>query len=312
MPDQLVIERLEFQGHCGVSQVERAIPQPLAIDVSLEYPEDWYLAAARNDDISRAIDYSVVARRIVETGSGQEFNLLEALADRIVSMLFTEFPIDRVGLWLRKMGAPIKEVQGSVGVRLDRARERQQTDAGPAIFLLQQQHRLPKGHVLDIACGAGRNALYLASQGYSVHGIDRDTGALTALAASAERHNLPHVTTSQVDLEVDPRRPPDFSDEAYDSILVFYYLYRPLFPAILRALKPGGVLMYETFLIDNHLRRQHPRRREFCLGHNELLALTKGLRVLHYAEGEHQGGLPGDSAFTTRLIAQKEAPVGSN
>jgi hypothetical protein len=86
---------------------------------------------------------------------------------------------------------------------------------------------------------------------------------------------------------------------------VFFYLHRSLFPAILSALKPGGVLIYETFLIDNHLQHQHPRRKEFCLGHNELLRLTSGLRVFHYDEGEHAGGHGADSSFTAQMIASK-------
>jgi hypothetical protein len=95
-------------------------------------------------------------------------------------------------------------------------------------------------------------------------------------------------------------------NERYDGVLVFFYLYRPLFPAIIKALKPGGVLVYETFLIDNHDHYHHPRRKEFCLEHNELLRLTQGLRVLHYEEGQHQGTEENEQPFTARLVARKE------
>jgi hypothetical protein len=67
--------------------------------------------------------------------------------------------------------------------------------------------------------------------------------------------------------------------------------------------------VYETFLIENHLRNQHPRRKEFCLAGNELLRLTSGLRVLHYDErGRRDGGAHGGEGvtYTARLLAQRD------
>ncbi len=66
------------------------------------------------------------------------------------------------------------------------------------------------------------------------------------------------------------------------------------------ALKPGGVLLYETFLIDQHLRTGHPQRREYCLEHNELLHLFSGLRVLFYHEGQDAKG-----TYKASLVAQR-------
>jgi hypothetical protein len=88
-------------------------------------------------------------------------------------------------------------------------------------------------------------------------------------------------------------------------ILVFFYLYRPLFPQLIKALKPGGVILYETFLLENHLHRQHPRRKEFCLEPNELLTLLRDVQVLHYDEGDHRGTSEADRAFTARILARK-------
>ncbi|MDX2348521.1 MAG: methyltransferase type 12, partial [Nitrospirota bacterium] len=88
-------------------------------------------------------------------------------------------------------------------------------------------------------------------------------------------------------------------------ILVFFYLYRPLFPQLLKALKPGGVILYETFLLENHIHRQHPRRKEFCLETNELLTLLEGFQILHYDEGDHTGTSKTDRAFTARAMARK-------
>lgn len=308
-----MIECLEFQAHCGVTAEERQAPQPIAVDVELECPPAIIEAAAATGDIRRAVDYAEVARRIAEVGTGQEWVLLETLAERLLTMLFAEFPIARVRLWVRKLAPPVTDVKGSVGVKLDRSRASQTPDPLPTRFLMEHLHHLPKGRVLDVACGRGRNALYLASHGFTVEAMDRDEQALSELTATARQRNLTTLTTlttRAVDLEANPDNPPDLPKERYDVILVFFYLYRPLFPSLLQALKPGGVLIYETFLIDNHLRHQHPRRREFCLAHNELLRLTTGLRVLHYDEGEHQttcdGTHGGDLAFTARLLAKKE------
>jgi SAM-dependent methyltransferase len=169
--------------------------------------------------------------------------------------------------------------------------------------LTEHLHQLQKGAVLDVAAGRGRNALYLAGQGFNVEAIDWDEQGLAAIRDGAADRRLTNVSVRAVDLEATPTLPKD----RYENVIAFFYLQRNLFPALFGALKPGGVLLYETFLIDNHLRRMHPRRREFCLEHNELLELTTGLRVVHYEEGEHDGGHGGEPAFTARLIARKES-----
>jgi FolB domain-containing protein len=306
MADHLIIERLEFQGCCGVTLEERQIPQPIAVDLELLYPSDRLESAASSSDLARAIDYAAVAGRIIQISTGQAFHLLETLAESLTAMLFAEFPVSAIRLWVRKVAPPLKHVRGSVGVRLERTRLSAPLAPSPAQFLQEQLHRLPKGRALDVAAGYGRNALYLAAHGYSVEAVDRDEQALASLAVEARERNLKNVTVRRRDLEIDPDRPPDRPSQGYDVILVFFYLYRPLFPALLQALKPGGVLMYETFLIDNHQHYQHPRRPEFCLARNELLHLTADLRVLYYEEGEHPAGQGGEPAFTARLMAERE------
>ncbi len=312
MADQLIIEHLEFQGHCGVTEAERLVPQPIAVDLIADYPDRAVEAIAERDDLADAVDYATIAQRVMEIGTSQPFHLLETLTDRLAAVLFSEFAVTRVRLWVRKVGAAVKGVEGSVGVRIDRSNPVAGPSFEPAAFLIETLPLLPRGRVLDLASGSGRNALYLASQGLHVHAIDRDAQALSTLAAEARRHTLAHITTQHLDLEKDPGRAPDLGSEIYDVVVVFFYLYRPVVPLLLRALKPGGVLVYETFLIDNHLRHNHPRRREFCLAHNELLVLTKGLRVLRYQEGpcQRQGTEP--SIFTARLVAKKEGSDGSS
>lgn len=306
MEDRVMIERLEFHGHCGVTQEERQTPQPIAVDLELTYPPGALSRAAETDDIGRAVDYATVAERIVQLGTAETFALVETIADRISAMVFAEFPVSALHLWVRKLAPPLKDVRGSVGVRLERTRASALSDPPPpARFLQEQMARLPKGTVLDLAAGQGRNALYLAGLGYTVEAIDRDQPALSTLAGIAGQRNLSTLTTTYLDLEADPTHPPDLGTAKYDAILVFFYLHRPLFPSLLRALKPGGLLVYETFLIDNHERRHHPRRKEFCLAHNELLHLADGLRVLHYDEGERGSGP--ETSFTAQLVAQRQA-----
>jgi dihydroneopterin aldolase len=310
MSGRIVIERLEFRSRCGVTSEERARPQPLAVDVEL----DCRLATAGlSDDLARTVDYAKVVQRIVDIGTAQESQLLETLAERLLAALFDEFPISRAKLWVRKLHPPISLVTRSVGICIERTRLTQQvirTDPPPARFLVQQLHRLPKGTVLDVASGTGRHALFLASLGYQVEAVDRDEQALAQLSATARARRLSGISSRVLDLERQPLQELSLGHEAYEVIVVFFYLNRPLFPALIDALKPGGVLLYETFTVDNHIRHQHPKRREFCLAHCELVSLTPGLRILHYDEGLHEGTSESESVYTAQLAAQKPATPG--
>jgi dihydroneopterin aldolase len=310
MSGQIIIERLEFRGRCGVTPEERAKPQPLAVDLEL----DCQLGPAGiSDDLAHTIDYAAVAQRVVEIGSTQDSCLIEAMAERLLTMLFDEFPVERVKLWVRKLHPPITYVTGSVGVTVERTRLAQQlhhADPAPARFLVQQLHRLPKGKILDVAAGSGRHSLFLASQGYQVDAIDRDAQALAQLSATAKTRKLTTITTKTVDLEQPTPHEPDLGKEAYDVIIVFFYLHRSLFSHFIDALKPGGVLIYETFTIDNYFHHKHPKRWEFCLAHNELLRLASSLQVLHYDEGGHTGGQTSDPVYTAQLVAHKPMRSG--
>jgi len=308
MAGKIIIERLEFQGICGVTQEERRRRQPLAVDLELECQTE---PAATSDDIHSAVDYARIADRVLAVGATQDCALLETFAEQLLTMLFSEFPIEKAKIWLRKLEPPLKHVAGSVGVQLERSRllhHIQDAGPAPARFLTQQLHRLPKGKALDVAAGSGRNALYLAAQGFHVDAIDRDTEAMAQLAATAKQRNLPSLAVRTVDLERATDVRPEFPKQEYDVIVVFFYLHRALFPALIESLKPNGVLIYETFIIDNYLRHHHPRRWEFCLAHNELLRLTSTLRVLSYDEGEHNGSHEPRSAFTAQLVAQLAGP----
>ena len=306
--EAIIIEGIRFQAKCGVTLEERQRPQPLLADLDITCSvED----AIHSDSLSKTVDYARVVQRVIAVGTANGNALIERLTDQIAQALLLEFPIQRLTIWLRKAAPPLPDVSGSVGVRLTYPRTQATDSASPfqaSPFLHATAHMIPKGKVLDVAAGEGRHALYMASQGYDVIGLDRDEHALATLTRRATEHHLPSISTWNADLERDPETPFSLGNQEYDGILVFFYLFRPLFPSLLQALKPGGVLIYETFLIDNHVRFQHPRRKEFCLEHNELLHLTHPLRVLHYQEGSHSASPHQEPVITARLVAQKPCP----
>lgn len=108
------------------------------------------------------------------------------------------------------------------------------------------QH-IQAGRGLDIACGAGRDMVYLATQGWQMTGVDRSADSLQRVAVLAETMGV-SVGTMQLDLETGADPFVVFTDDRFDLVSVGRYLHRPLFPYIKRLLKPGGVILYQTFM----------------------------------------------------------------
>lgn len=155
----------------------------------------------------------------------------------------------------------------------------------PASWLTGNGDLLPRsGDGLDVACGTGRNTLWLAAHGLAMLGIDRDGAALRALEDEARRRELP-VRVRVVDLE---RGEASLEQHAFDMIAVFHYLHRALFPALLAALRPGGVLVYETFTSDQ-ARRGKPTNPDFLLHPGELRELVRPLEIVREREGDYEG-----------------------
>ncbi len=152
------------------------------------------------------------------------------------------------------------------------------------------------GRALDIASGTGRNAIYLLEKGFSVDAIDISEVALMEAQRQAAARGLT-LNVRQVDLES-----AGLPEGAYDLILNFNFLERSLVPKIKLALKLGGYVIFETYLIDQRV-LGHPKNPAYLLGHNELLRLFQDFRVLYYREGKfHEGGR---EAFRAGLLAQK-------
>jgi SAM-dependent methyltransferase len=146
----------------------------------------------------------------------------------------------------------------------------------PSPWVVRWVAEIPAGgEVLDLACGAGRHAMFLAGRGYAVTAVDRDA----ALLAVLER--TPGVATVVADLEGAPWPLPG---RRFAGIVVTNYLHRPLFPVLLDAIAAGGVLIYETFAAGNE-RYGRPSNPDFLLRPGELLEVAHGrMRVLGYED----------------------------
>jgi SAM-dependent methyltransferase len=132
---------------------------------------------------------------------------------------------------------------------------------------------------LDVACGDGRNALYLARLGFEVDAVDVSGVAIDALRAAAVERGIA-VHAHQLDLEQDPLPP-----ARYDVIVQINYLQRELFGPLAQALRPGGILVVETFTRAHVEDLGNPFNPRFLLERNELLRSFPDLHVRHYREG---------------------------
>jgi SAM-dependent methyltransferase len=147
------------------------------------------------------------------------------------------------------------------------------------------------GSVLDVACGNGRHVHWFAARGCVVTAVDRDAAALAALHSQA--------TVIVADIEGGPW---PVAGREFDAVVVTNYLWRPLLPAIVACVAPGGVLLYETFAAGNETVGK-PSRPDFLLQPGELLRATAGLRIVAYEDGF----LDGPPRFVQRVCALRQA-----
>lgn len=135
----------------------------------------------------------------------------------------------------------------------------------------------PGSRVLDLACGRGRHARYLAARGLRVVAADQDREALASL------EGIPGIQPFWADLEGAPW---PWERDLFDALVVSRYLHRPLLPHLAPTLKPGGILLYETFMVGQEALGR-PRRTEHLLQPGELgdWALSAGLVVEDFQEG---------------------------
>jgi tellurite methyltransferase len=173
----------------------------------------------------------------------------------------------------------------------------------PAAFLKQKIGVLKKGKALVLAMGEGRNAVYLAQNGFDVTGVDiSDIAIEKCKKLAAERGTK--VNTVVADLTQY-----DMGEKQFDLITNFYYYDTSIFPKVIAALKPGGMFILETFSTDHPKTgsKYGPKNPDYLVKPNELLEIFRPLRILYYEdtvvdlnEGMHNG-----PAALIRLIAKK-------
>jgi tellurite methyltransferase len=164
----------------------------------------------------------------------------------------------------------------------------------PAEFLVENIELLPGGRALDLAMGNGRNAFYLVSKGFEVEGVDISPEAVNAALRAAEADGIA-IKADIADLEKNFH----IGAETYDVIICFNYLQRSLISEIKKGLRYGGMVVYETFIVDQ-ARFGKPRNPKHLLRHNELLDMFREFRCLRYREGIFAG-----PRAVASIIAQK-------
>lgn len=174
--------------------------------------------------------------------------------------------------------------------------------AAPSPWVMRWAHLAPQGsNVLDLACGAGRHVRHFAALGHSVLGVDQDDVALASLARLPELQGRAQFLAA--DLE---NAPWPLAGQQFGVVVVTNYLWRPLLPAIVAAVAPGGVLLYETFA-SGHERIGRPSRPDFLLQAGELLSACATLRVIGYEDGTVDQPL----RVIQRIAAVREAEASS-
>lgn len=165
----------------------------------------------------------------------------------------------------------------------------------PALVLKDNSHLLPcHGDALDLACGLGGNAIFMARYGLNVSAWDFSTVAINRLNNYTKSH---HLAIKPIIRDVSSQPP---EPDSFDIIVVTHFLDRTITRSISEALKPNGLLFYQTYT-QKKVANAGPTNPSFLLRENELLDLFKGLRVRVYREesncGNTKKGLRDEALF---------------
>jgi tellurite methyltransferase len=178
--------------------------------------------------------------------------------------------------------------------------ENSSEEANP-LLVAAVQDEMP-GRALDLACGAGRNSLFLATNGWQVTAVDNSVVALDLLRRRAAKKGL-RINAVEADLERNEYR---IEPDACDLICDFHYLQRDLFPAVRRGIRYGGL-----FVATIHLAQPQPDLKPmnpaFLLRPGELKEYFKDWRIEHYWEGRREDGAGGFKRATAEIIARRPA-----
>jgi tellurite methyltransferase len=204
-----------------------------------------------------------------------------------------------LGLWVPDTGADfstsaqllskLMDIRGWDQRYRSRQRPSEDFDAPPAPLLIETAKHLRPGKALDLACGTGRNALWLAEQGWSVTAIDAAPSAINTLQNRAAQLGI-HVDARQADLEQGEYR---IEQSVWDLIAICYYLQRNLFEPAKEGIVPGGVLVAIVHITEPGEEPTPTRARP-----GEVRSVFEGWEILHYYEGT-----PNDTAHR-RSVAE--------
>lgn len=168
----------------------------------------------------------------------------------------------------------------------------------PLPLLVHIAEGLTPGRALDLACGPGRHAIFLAERGWQVTAVDSSRVGIELLRKSARERGV-EVDARVADLE---RGEFEIAPEAYDLIGVFYYLQRDLFPQIRAGVRPGGTVIAAIHMVDQDP-EAHPVNEDYLLRPGELRAQFDGWEIMHDYEGPSTEG--GHNRRTAELVARR-------
>ncbi len=150
------------------------------------------------------------------------------------------------------------------------------SERNPSRLLSEFLPSIPVGRALDIACGEGRNAIYLARHGFEVDAIDISEVAINRGRGAAGDMRINFIATDLEGFKIPAN--------TYDLIINFNYLQRSLVQEIKKGLKGGGHIIFETYTLEQQ-KFGPPRNPDFLLGPNELLRLFNDFHIVYYREG---------------------------
>ena len=187
----------------------------------------------------------------------------------------------------------------SVGNKWDRIYSQSNVEKYPAVSVLTENaFLLPKfGTALDLACGLGTNAIFLARHGLATEAWDISGVAIEKLRRNADSGDL------EINAQVCEINGDSFSGRSFDVIVLSRFLDRNLSDAIMDALKPGGLLFYQTYT-EEKTAPHGPNNPDYLLAENELLRLFSGLRVIFYRENGCIGDIEEGLRNEAQLIGQ--------
>lgn len=181
------------------------------------------------------------------------------------------------------------DIQGWNDRYRSKEHQAEEKDASPTPLLAETAQPLPPGRALDLACGAGRNALWLAANGWNVTAVDGSPAAIALLRDQASARALT-ITAQAADLQAGEYQ---ITRSAWDLIVIAYYLQRDLFNPAKQGVAPGGILLAIV-----HISEPGEEPKETRLERGQLAAYFQDWEILHYYEGK-----PNDPSHR-RAVAQ--------